>query len=382
MAKFGLNDILNATTKAAGERKNDYTEVWLSPYDVKPSESNFYSQENIEELADSILAVGQQQPTVLGRINGEYRIISGHRRNLANIFNIERGYKQFEKVRYLYKDMSEAVFELSLLVGNAFNRELSPHRTQKKITLTAYEKTEQAVRLKAALIKARDEDGLEIPGKLRDVVADLLNESSTNIARMEQIDKNLTDEAKEQFKNGNMGITAAYETSKLSKDDQKAIAAEAAAGEDVRAKEISKRVAENVAAKAQEKAEKAAEDAEKAEIEAQQAIADAQDKQAKAEQEAENAKELKRFVDNAADALDRAKEAAQAAVSAVVAKVSETDTITAPQEDCDNVDWVCYTLCCLLENAEHISEDDLYSLQDMLVRTNDTKSAATESEGA
>lgn len=371
MAKFGLNDILNATTKAAGERKKDYTEVWLSPYDVKPSESNFYSQENIEELADSILAVGQQQPTVLGRINGEYRIISGHRRNLANIFNIERGYKQFEKVRYLYKDMSEAVFELSLLVGNAFNREL-----------TAYEKTEQAVRLKAALIKARDEDGLEIPGKLRDVVADLLNESSTNIARMEQIDKNLTDEAKEQFKNGNMGITAAYETSKLSKDDQKAIAAEAAAGEDVRAKEISKRVAENVAAKAQEKAEKAAEDAEKAEIEAQQAIADAQDKQAKAEQEAENAKELKRFVDNAADALDRAKEAAQAAVSAVVAKVSETDTITAPQEDCDNVERVCYTLCCLLENAEHISEDDLYSLQDMLVRTNDTKSAATESEGA
>jgi ParB family chromosome partitioning protein len=368
MGKFGLNDILNATSKA-GEKK-DYTEIWLSPYEVKPSDSNFYSQENIEELADSILAVGQQQPTVIGRVNGEYRIISGHRRNKANIFNIERGYKQYEKVRYLCKDMSEAVFELSLLVGNAFNREL-----------TAYEKTEQAARLKSALIKARDEDGLEIPGKLRDVVADLLGESSTNIARMEQIDKNLTDEAKEQFKAGNMGITAAYETSKLSEGDQKAIAAAAAAGEDVRAKEISKRVAENVAAKAQEKAEKAAKDAEKAEIEAQQAIADAQDKQEKAEQEAENAKELKRFVNNAADALDRAKEAAQAAVSAVE-KVSETDTKTGatPQNDWNKVDWVRYTLCCLLEQAEHISEDDLYSLQDMLVRTNDAGKAVEESE--
>ena len=368
MSKFGLNDILNATSKAASGGSGDYAEIWLSPYEVKPSESNFYSQENIEELADSILAVGQQQPTVIGRVNGEYRIISGHRRNRANIFNIERGYKQYEKVRYLCKDMSEAVFELSLLVGNAFNREL-----------TAWEKTEQAARLKAALIKARDEDGLEIPGKLRDVVADLLGESATNIARMEQIDKNLTDEAKEQFKAGNMGITAAYETSKLSESDQKAIAAAAAAGEDVRAKEISKRVAESVAAKAQEKAEKAAEDAEKAEIDAQQAIADAQEKQAKAEQEAENAKELKRFVDSAADALDKAKEAAQAAVSAV-ARVSETDTAT-PQEDWDNVQWVRYTLCCLLEQAENVSEDDLYSLQDMLVRTNDAAGKeGTESE--
>ena len=56
MSKFGLNDILNATSKAASGGSGDYAEIWLSPYEVKPSESNFYSQENIEELADSILA--------------------------------------------------------------------------------------------------------------------------------------------------------------------------------------------------------------------------------------------------------------------------------------------------------------------------------------
>ena len=75
--------------------------------------------------ADSFLAVGQQQPTVLGRVNGEFRIVSGHRRNLANIMNIERGHEEYNKVRYLYKDMSAAMFELSLLIGNAYNRELT-----------------------------------------------------------------------------------------------------------------------------------------------------------------------------------------------------------------------------------------------------------------
>ena len=95
MGKFGFNDILNAKSRAAGAGTvSEYTEIWLSPYEVKPSESNFYSQENIEELADSFLAVGQQQPTVLGRVNGEFRIVSGHRRNLANIMNIERGHER------------------------------------------------------------------------------------------------------------------------------------------------------------------------------------------------------------------------------------------------------------------------------------------------
>ena len=237
MAKFGINDIVNAKSKAAGTSTvSEYTEIWLSPYDVKPSESNFYSQENIEELADSFLAVGQQQPTVLGRVNGEFQIVSGHRRNLANIMNIERGHDEFKKVRYLYKDMTGAMFELSLLIGNAYNREL-----------TAWEKTQQAQRLKEALLRAKEEDGLEVTGKLRDIIAELMNESPTNVARMESINNNATPEVKEQLKNGNIGITAAYEAAKLTPEEQKAIADKAAAGEDIRAKEIAAKVAEKKA---------------------------------------------------------------------------------------------------------------------------------------
>lgn len=232
--KFTLNDIMkNKNTKSDDFNTTDYKRIKLSPYEVVPSRSNFYSQENIEELADTFLVVGQQQPTVLGKVNGEFRILSGHRRNLANIFNIERGYKQYKRVEYLYKEMTEAFFELSLIVGNAFTRKLTP-----------YEEAEQVRRLKEALIKARDEDGLEIKGKLRDVIAEMLNTSGTQIARMEAINNNLVEEAKEQFKEGNLSTTSAYETSKLPEETQKEIAEKVSKGEDIKAKEITEMVLE------------------------------------------------------------------------------------------------------------------------------------------
>lgn len=152
MAKFGINDILNAKTKAAGQQAqtDGYKEIYLSPYEVKAAQENTHQKlENIEELADSFLHVGQEQPTVLARVNGEYRIIDGHRRNAANILNLERGHKEYEKVLYRFMDMSEAMYELRLLAGNGYTQEL-----------TAYEKTRLVERTKAALIRAKEEDGL------------------------------------------------------------------------------------------------------------------------------------------------------------------------------------------------------------------------------
>ncbi len=231
MARFGINDLIDIKKKESESGTvNAYKEIWLNPRDVKPSESNFYSQENIEELADSFLAVGQQQPTVLARVNGEFCIVSGHRRNLANIKNLERGYREYEKVRYLYKDMTPAMLELSLLMGNAYNREL-----------TGWEKSQQAKRLKEALIRAKKEDGLKIPGKLRDVVAELMNESSTNIARTECISNHATSEISEEFKKGNLGISAAYEAAKLPPDEQREIAKQASKDGGIKTKEVTQR---------------------------------------------------------------------------------------------------------------------------------------------
>lgn len=238
-AKFGINDILNAKSRstAAPTATEEYKEIYLSPYEVKAAEENTHQQlENIEELADSFLTVGQEQPTVLARVNGEFKIIDGHRRNAANILNLERGHKEYEKVLFRYADMSEAMYELRLLAGNGYTQGLN-----------AYEKTRLVERTKAALIRAKEEDGLEIQGKMRDLIAAMLNESGTNVARMESINNNATPEVKEQLKNGNMGITAAYEAAKLPPEEQKEIADKVAAGEDVRAKEIAAKVAEKKA---------------------------------------------------------------------------------------------------------------------------------------
>ena len=235
MAKFGINDLIDIKKRDSKEEAvAEYKEIWLNPKDVKLSESNFYSQENIEELADSFLAVGQQQPTVLARVDGEFCIVSGHRRNLANIRNLERGYQEYGKVRYLYKDMTPAMLELSLLMGNALNRELTP-----------WEKTQQAQRLKKALIRARDEDGLEIQGKLRDMVADLMNESSSGIARMDRIHNHAVPEIQEEFRKGNLNISAAYEASKLPEKEQKAIAKAVAEEGGMKAKEVTERAMKN-----------------------------------------------------------------------------------------------------------------------------------------
>lgn len=208
----------------------------------------WYRGKNSEPVTDEQVAAQMQQaePLVIEtpeaategsiRVNGEYRIIDGHRRNAANILNLERGHKEYEKVLYRFMDMSEAMYELRLLAGNGYTQEL-----------TAYEKTRLVERTKAALIRAKEEDGLEIQGKMRDLVAAMINESSTNVARMDAINNNATPEIKEQLKEGNLGITAAYEAAKLDEDEQKEIAEKAAAGENVRAKEIAEKVAEKKA---------------------------------------------------------------------------------------------------------------------------------------
>lgn len=231
---FNFMDLLNAQTKAEGvEETKDYEEIYLSPYEVKDAQENTHQKlEGIEELADNFLTVGQEQPTVLARVSGEFRIIDGHRRNAANIFNLERGYKEYEKIKYRYKDMSEAMYELRLLAGNGYTQEL-----------TAYEKVRLVERTKAALIRAKEEDGLEIQGKMRDLIAAMVQESGTNVARMENINNNATQAVKEQLKEGNLGLTAAYEAAKLEPEEQDDIAERAAAGENVRAKDIAEKVA-------------------------------------------------------------------------------------------------------------------------------------------
>lgn len=354
MAAFSVLDMMNDKSKkaAAVTTGNTYKEIYLSPQEVKTAPENTRKEyEGIEALADNFLLIGQEQPTVLARVNGEFYIIDGHRRNMANLLNQERGYEEYKKVRYFYRDMSENMYELALLSGNGYTQ-----------GLTDYEKTRLAARLKTVLEKMRETGEISQEGKIRDIVGQIIGEKPTNMARIEKINNGATIEIKEQFKEGNIGISAAYEAAKLPEEEQKAIAARAAAGEDVKTKEIARRVAEKVAAKAQDKAEAAAEAAEKASIEAEQAIADAAEKQEQAEEEAQNARELKRYVD----------------ATVALGEVSETDTeklinagLPEDKNTWDIRQWAIYTLRRLMYVVDNLTEDNVQVMQEILIKAED-----------
>lgn len=359
MAAFSVLDMMNPKARQQVATAKDYQEIYLNPKEVKEAPENTRkTYEGIEALADSFLLVGQEQPTVLARVNGEFLIVDGHRRNRANLLNLERGYTKFEKVRYFFRDMSETMYELALLSGNGYTQ-----------GLTDYEKTELAARLKKVLEKMRENGEISQEGRIRDIVGNILGEKPTNMARIEKINNSATPEIKEQFKEGNIGISKAYEAARLPEEEQKAIAARAAAGEDVKTKEI----AQKVAAKAQEKAEKAAEDAEKANIEAEQAIADAIEKQEKAEEEAQNARELKRYVD----------------ASTSLGEVSEKDTETlintglpGDRSTWNTRQWAIYTLRRMMYVVDALSYDDVQTMQEILIRAENPEKSQGEGQDA
>lgn len=172
----------------------------------------------------------------------------------------------------------------------------------------------------------------------------ILQTSKTKVARMDKINASLVPEAKEQFREGNIGKSAAYEMSKLPEDEQKEIAA-ASVGEKVAHKEIAERVKERkeikAAEKAAEKAEKAAKKAEEAQIAAAQAGLQAQCAAENADMSAS------RFDGNA---MNQPEEETQ---------------------EWSTKDKATYMLRELLLVVSHITEDDILVLQDILMAAND-----------
>lgn len=338
--KFTFLDILNngRTQGAAAGVTEEYTEIYLDPRNVKEAPRNTRQEYNgIEELADSFLIVGQEQPTVLARIDGEYYIVDGHRRNRANILNIERGFLEYEKVKFFYKDMSETIYELALLSGNGYTQDLTP-----------YEKMELAARLQAALKKARESGEIPKEGKVRDLVGKILGEEPAEMGRIMKINKSLTEEAKEEFKRGTLNKSAAYETARLPEEDQREIAERVAAGEKIRVEEIKALVKEKEVAK------EAARQAKEAAKRAQEMAVTAAQGALSAERAAENA-------DASADITKKELE-----------KVSNLDIQTYPesQENTgldEQKELAINILRSLLTVAQYLTTDDLCILQDILI---------------
>lgn len=172
---------------------------------IETNDRNFYNVEDVTELAESIELIGLKQPLVVLEVDDtHYRLIAGHRRYKALT---ELGRESATCV--VQRNLTETQEQLALILTNSTARELS-----------YCEKFEQAKRLKELFIKRREE-GAELPGRIRDMVAEAMQESASNIARMEAIDKHLVGEWKRALKKGHINASTAYELSKLDKTAQK-----------------------------------------------------------------------------------------------------------------------------------------------------------------
>lgn len=203
---FNVLSILNGVTLSETEHTEEYQDILLDYRDIAITKHNKYSMEEIQELATGILITGGlQEPLVIGRVSGDYWLLSGHRRYAALQVLIQEGHQEFEKIPCRYKDMGELQFRMELLCGNTFNRQFSD-----------YDLMMQAQEWKTILTEMRRNGDiiLEKGERIRDYVAQILGESKGKIGQLNAIYKSASEEVMEKFRDGEIGITSAYEASK------------------------------------------------------------------------------------------------------------------------------------------------------------------------
>lgn len=244
MAKFNLNQILNDASRAAAKggeptpRPAESRMEKISVYDLVPSEDNFYSIREIEELKAAIEIAGKvlQNLVVVPLDGGKYKVIAGHRRRLASISLVEEGKPQYEFVPCDVEPNEEAAEDQEVRDG------LMLIVTNSQREKTAWDKIEEVRYLREVLEKARTKPrfvallqqivaqtfgGAEVQADgTRDFIAKVLHTSTTQIGRYDAIIRNLCPDFKAELKEDRINVSTAYELSGLAAEEQQAAFAE------------------------------------------------------------------------------------------------------------------------------------------------------------
>ena len=208
-----LNQVSQNVKKANElEAKNNFNVQYIDIKNIERNKKNFYEIVNVDELAEDIKMNGLNHNLVVRKLdNGKYELISGERRYTALTQLVEQGNEIFALVPCKVIEANDIDSEIFLIQANAQTREL-----------TEIEKLEQVKRL-TELYKTKKKNGEKVPGKIREIIANDLKLSPTQVGRYERINKNLIPELKEILENGNLTIANASEFSSLSEDNQKVI---------------------------------------------------------------------------------------------------------------------------------------------------------------
>ena len=207
-----LNNISKNVKKVTElEAKEGFKLEYIDINKIHRSEKNFYEIIDIDDLAEDIKINGLNHNLVVRPTeNGTYELISGERRYTALSKLVNEGNKQFASVPCKIVELNDLDAEIVLIQANAQTRELSES-----------EKLKQVQRL-SELYKAKKANGEKV-GKIREVIANDLKLSPTQVGRYERINNNLIQELKELLEQGNLSTSNASEFSTLSEESQKGI---------------------------------------------------------------------------------------------------------------------------------------------------------------
>lgn len=208
-----LNGISKNTRKVEDFKAKDNFKIdYINIDRIKRNEKNFYEIVDIESLAEDIKLNGLNHNLVVRKLDNDmYELISGERRYTALNKLINEGNKEFNLVPCKVIESNDIDSEIILIQANAQSREL-----------TEVEKLTQVERLKE-LYKIKKKNGEKVPGKIRDIIANDLKLSPTQVGRYERINNKLIPELKAVIEQGNLTIANASEFSSLSEENQRVI---------------------------------------------------------------------------------------------------------------------------------------------------------------
>ena len=221
MPKFNMNAV------GGGATASELRWVELEHLHADERNSQIYNTGDIESLAASIEAHTLiEPPTVRDLMNGEYVIISGHRRVMAVKKLVEEGHTEFSRIQVaVVIDNDDESVALKLIAANAETR-----------VLTNAEKLAQAQEYMRVMSLYKDR--VNLPGKVRDIVAKKMKMSSGALGELLALPNKLHPALLEHFKQGTINQTAAIELSKLEYEDQVIYADWVNEGRDISVKQV------------------------------------------------------------------------------------------------------------------------------------------------
>ena len=154
---------------------------------IDPHPENFFPVESdITDLAESIELNGLCQPLIVTPTeDGRYRTIAGHRRRAALLQLAEKDPEKWKYVACNIKHPASHELEMLMLIQtNTEAREIGWS-----------EKNKAATMVEEILVKLQKEQGVQLPGKMRTHVAQLIKASESQIARAKYISSHLIETA-------------------------------------------------------------------------------------------------------------------------------------------------------------------------------------------